>query len=274
VLKIIQVSDSHVLPKGREIFGCSPYDRLNAAIEDINQNHADAALCVFAGDLVEDADVSSYRAFRDIITKLRVPYQLIPGNHDERSALLQVFPETPTDQNGFIQSVKDTAAGRLLFLDTVDPTSHGGIYCADRKAWLETALRQSVGQPVFIFMHHPPFEIGLKELDRYVLVEGDELGEMLSVYNNIRQIFFGHVHRPVAGSWCGIPIASVRGTNHQTHFDLRSDAPNICCLEPPSYAVVLIDAKRTIVHFHDYLDSSPRFSFDPHAEAGLQIAAL
>ena len=274
MLKIIQISDCHFLPKGREIFSSSPHDRLSAAIEDINQNHRDAELCVFTGDLVEDATPSTYRAFRDIITKLSVPYQLVPGNHDERSALLEVFPETPTDQGGFIQSIKDTAAGRFLFLDTVDPTSHGGIYCATREAWLKGALEQSAGQPVFIFMHHPPFEIGLQELDRYLLVDGDDLGEMLSAYKNIRQIFFGHVHRPVAGSWFGIPISSVRGTNHQAHFDLRPGAPNICSLEPPSYAVVLIDRKRTIVHFHDYLDASPRFSFDPDAEAGAQIAAI
>ena len=72
----------------------------------------------------------------------------------------------------------------------------------------------------------------------------------------------------------GIPISSVRGTNHQAHFDLRPDAGNVCSLEPPSYAVVLIDAKRTIVHFHDYLDSSPRYSYDPHAVPNLQTVAV
>ena len=80
--------------------------------------------------------------------------------------------------------------------------------------------------------------------------------------HQIRHLFFGHLHRPIAGSWLGIPMSTVRSMNHQTAFSLE-DGPSIPgSFEPPAYCVVLIEADRVVVHFHDFLDQSPRFFLD------------
>ena len=79
----------------------------------------------------------------------------------------------------------------------------------------------------------------------------------------IRHLFYGHVHRPVAGSWLGIPTTTLRGTNHQCWLDFEEQNQIPGSHEPPAYAVVLID-ERVVVHTHDYLDASPKFSLaDP-----------
>src|SRR5262245_62560638 len=77
----------------------------------------------------------------------------------------------------------------------------------------------------------------------------------------IRHLFFGHLHRPVSGSWLGIPFSTLRGTNHQVCFELSPKAAHLTCHEPPAYAVVLISEDTVVIHTHDYLDASPRFPF-------------
>ena len=84
-----------------------------------------------------------------------------------------------------------------------------------------------------------------------------------SAYSTNRKWFFkhqtslfGHVHRPVSGSWHGIPFNTLRGTNHQIQFDLNVDDYLPINHEPPAYCVIFLEPQQTTVHFHDYLDDS------------------
>ena len=48
--------------------------------------------------------------------------------------------------------------------------------------------------------------------------------------------------------------------NHQVTLDFSSTGPILGSFEPPAYGVVLIEQDRVIVHSHDFLDASPKFS--------------
>ena len=117
-MKIIQITDLHLVPKGRSLFENDPGVRLEACIADIAANHADADLCVITGDLAHHGEHGAYIRLREALEALPVPVRLVIGNHDARDEFLQVFPEEPTDADGFVQSFIDTDAGRLLVLDT------------------------------------------------------------------------------------------------------------------------------------------------------------
>jgi 3',5'-cyclic AMP phosphodiesterase CpdA len=194
---------------------------------------------------------------------LRVPYVVLVGNHDRRAACLDVLAAAPRDAHGFVQGWRDTLCGRLLFLDTLDEQSHAGQMCAQRLAWTARALAEApANRPIYLFMHHPPFAVGVHMMDRIALAERAAFTEVIGPYRQrIRHLFFGHVHRPISGSWMGIPYSTLRGTNHQVWFDLSPDAPHLTSHEPPSYAVVLIGEDTVVVHNHDFLDRSPRFPF-------------
>ena len=84
-------------------------------------------------------------------------------------------------------------------------------------------------------------------------------------YKNIKHIFFGHVHRPVSGSWLGIPYSTLRGTSHQTPLDFEAVDVVPKSHEPPAYAIVFLTEDQTTVHFHDYLDRS-RIVYDKKTE--------
>lgn len=274
MLKIIQVTDCHLVAPGRRLFTLDPARQLSRAVEDINRHHGDAALCVLTGDLAHDGEPAAYAVLREILAGLSMPWRLLPGNHDDRAALTAAFPRTPTDGNGFLQSVVPTAEGHLMLLDTVDPGVHSGAYCADRCAWLERKLGDAGDRPVFLFMHHPPMAIGMPRLDQYRIRDSAGLTALLRRAPTVRHLFFGHVHRPVSGGWHGIPFSALRGTCHQNWLDLTSGRVNISSLEPPGYGIVLIHAEGTIVHHHDFADASPRFAYDPDAPEGAQIRPL
>lgn len=254
-MKIIQITDTHLVPPGQRLHGLDPQTRLEACIADIREHHADAALCIHSGDLAHKGEIPSYNLLRDCLSKLPIPFHLMVGNHDHRDNLRTVFPEVSADDHGFIQTVVDVSAGRLILLDTKENNEKHGSFCEHRAAWLTAKLREAVDRPVYVFMHHPPFEIGIPAVDNIRLKSGAGLfAETVAPYSNIRHLFLAHVHRPLAGSWRNIPISIFRGTNHQVPFDMKRVSPMPRSHEPPAYGVIFLNADSVLVHFHDYLD--------------------
>ena len=91
-------------------------------------------------------------------------------------------------------------------------------------------------------MHHPPFNIGIPTLDRINLQEDKlRIRQIVNDFPNIKHLFFGHVHRPVSGSWHGIPFSTLRGTNHQVQLDLKTEDYLSISHEPPAYCVILLE---------------------------------
>ncbi|NQV58180.1 MAG: hypothetical protein HQ502_00835, partial [Alphaproteobacteria bacterium] len=58
----------------------------------------------------------------------------------------------------------------------------------------------------------------------------------------------------------GIPFTTLRATSHQTWLDFTATGDIPGSHEPPAYAIVLIEPNQVVVHFHDFLDASPKFA--------------
>jgi len=253
-MKLIHITDTHLVAEGLTLYGLDPRARLDAAINDINRNHGDAELAVITGDLTHWGEPEAYECFAQALSALRVPVVSLIGNHDEREAFKTRFPDAPQDENGFVQGSMVVSEGTLLFLDTHQPGTAAGWYCEKRLAWLDSQLSRTEA-PIFLFMHHPPFRTGLESLDRIGIVQAEAIKKLVEPHaHKIAHLFYGHVHRPICGSWLGIPASTIRGTNHQVSFDMSFEGAHIpFSYEEPAYAVVLIDQDTIIVHSHDYL---------------------
>ncbi|NMM27009.1 MAG: phosphodiesterase [Glaciimonas sp.] len=260
-MKIIHISDMHLVPDGNLLFDEDPVKRLQACIADVNQCHVDADLCVITGDLAHDGDEASYRILAACLANLRPPVRLLLGNHDDRPTFRRVFPEAPVDENGFVQSVHDSASGRLIFLDTKEAGTHEGRLCTDRLTWLQNALNGAVGKPVFLFLHHPAFDLNLPSVDWIRLREEQPLRHLVAVHGDVRYMFSGHVHRPSAGTWYGTPFSTVPGTNHQHALDFNLQGPATTSMEAPAYSVISLRESGVTVHFHAFMDASRRYPF-------------
>ena len=258
-MKLIHLTDPHFVPPGKTLYGRDPRITLDAAVADITTHHADADLVVITGDLTHWGEPDAFANLADGLAPLDMPIHVLIGNHDARDVLRQYFPDQPIDPNGFVQSALDTPRGRFLFLDTMLDGTHAGHYCPDRCAWLADTLAASAEMDLYLFMHHPPFDTGLPYMDRIGLQQKEEFQAVIEPHKDrIRHLFFGHVHRPISGSWRGIPYSTLRGLNHQVWFDLETDAA-IGSFEPPAYCVVMIEDDTVIVHTHDFMDQSEKF---------------
>jgi len=258
--KFIHITDTHFVPPGSLLYGLSPVDRLALCVADVNRNHADAAFAIVTGDLAHHGQPEAYAALKRELDKLSIPYRLLVGNHDDRANFRAVFPQTPADADGFIQYSFDMGEGVLgICLDTNEPGKPWGTFCERRAAWLRRTLETAADRPVIVFIHHPPFKVQLKRMDDISLLDPSHFVKAIEGCRNIRHLFFGHLHRPVAGSWHGIPISTLRATSHQVALDFVVEGRIMGSHEPPAYGVVLLEADQMIVHMHDFLDRTNTF---------------
>ncbi len=241
-MKIVHLTDPHIVAAPSLLYGTNPRERLARAIAHINRHHGDAAFIWLTGDLTHDGTEAAYQALRVVLAECRVPVHPGLGNHDARAAFKRVFPEAPMGDPDYLQYVVETPRGAFIMLDTVEPGLESGRLDATRLTWLEARLAEQAGRPVHIGLHHPPQETGIGAMDQIRLTQGAAaLGDLLTAHGQVRHIFHGHVHRPLSGTWRGIPVSSVPSTNHQVALRLSSAPTVIGCFDPPGYGVVLID---------------------------------
>lgn len=256
--KLIIFSDLHMVPEGETIIGLDPYRRLANGIAHVNRYHADADRVIFAGDLTHRADRASYERLKTLIAELTPPAALMIGNHDRREVFLDVFTETATDVNGFVQQVLDFPDCRAILLDTLFappydyPVSHAGHLCDRRLAWLGRQLEEAGGRPTLIFMHHPPHVSGFAGMDMIRLINEDDFYALVKRHGNVRHIFAGHVHRTISGSSRGIPFSIFKSPVHQQPMPFDTADASLSVDEPAAYGIALVTGDGVLVHTEDY----------------------
>jgi len=261
--KWIHLTDTHLIA-GSELFGLDPRARLQMAVDSINKNFADADLCMISGDLTHLGEIDAFKDVKKVLSGLKMPWHPLLGNHDDRDHFAEVFEDCLSPENGFLNFTLATPKGRIIALDTLQAGTAAGVLCETRLKWLDNQLKQAADSfdPVYIFMHHAPVNVGVEALDRIKLENPDAFAGVLSGYNHIRHIFFGHLHRPCHGSWRGIPFSTVYGTSHQTALKLDKDTPLYTSLEDAAYAVVLVTDEDVIVHNHAFMQEDRAFPYD------------
>ena len=279
--KIIQITDPHLCPPGQGILGLDPAKRLQAVVRSVNENHADAALCIVTGDLTDRGEEAAYGALKDCLSGLRVPYRLLLGNHDARAAFLEVFPEVATDDGGFVQSTVQVGETLCILLDTLDESRPGsGLLCERRLIWLDEQLAASAWRQVIVFMHHPPHSIGLRWFDDMLLENGAEVMDRLVRHPNVAHIVFGHVHVNTSGVWRGVSYSASRGTCHKILSDPTAEQADYVD-QGPAYDILLLGKGEVCVHSVDpagpndliareYQTTDGRGSFELVSSAGAQ----
>lgn len=277
-MKLVVLSDIHLVPAGAQLYGLDPAARLARAVDIINRDHRDIAFVVIAGDLVHSGDCTAYEVLRSILKRLHAPAILLIGNHDRRAPFRAVFANADDDGNGFVQSVRTLDAATLITIDTLDESAatHAGKLCDKRLAFLEDGLRQAPrDRPVLLFQHHPPLELGLPHMDAFKLQDSEAEWQVLQRTRMPDFMFFGHIHRPAAGVWRGIPFHIQRATSHQVAFDLATSAYIPGTHEWPDYSLVTVTGNDIVILQRSFLYEGPTFSLDgSDAQAASSVGEL
>lgn len=250
-MKLYIISDIHMVAPGTLSKGLDPAQRLQCALDDLAGHHADSDLCVLLGDLADHGDAAAYAELRRMLAGVTTPVVTMLGNHDDRATFRTVFHDAELDADGFVQTVRDTPAGRLIFLDTFEPGYASGHFCAKRQAWLAVRLDEARDRPVHLFLHHPPFDIGTV-VDGIKLKDADALGRLLAAHGRVRHMTAGHTHRVCSGVWRGIAFGNLGSTSYNVGVHLKGAAgPGDRFADSIATGVMLISDDQVVLHAHD-----------------------
>ena len=239
---IAQISDVHLKPKDVLAYGLADTATpLRRAVEHINGLNPPPDLVLATGDLVDEGAPDSYELLGELLSPLKPPLFIVPGNHDHKASLIKTFPDhdylnDTLKENGerYICYTVESFPVRLVGLDTVTPGKHGGGLSPTRIAWLEEVLAERPSSPTVVFMHHPPFASGIGHMDKEVFSSKQELIRVIAKHPQVERIMCGHVHRPLFCRFAGSVATVCPGIGMQLVLDLREEAPSAFILEPPA----------------------------------------
>lgn len=242
-LLIAQLSDAHVgTGPGFLGGGIDTLAALQRAVAHVAAMDPAPDAVLFTGDLVEHGRAAEYAQVAEALKPLQMPVYAVPGNHDDpivaQQALPRCMPVAEDAPEGSCCYHRPLGGLQLVALDTVVPRRSHGVLDARRLAWLERTLQALAGQPVLLFMHHPPRPTGLAEMDACSLMEGGEaLAALLQRHGAVQGLLCGHLHRPVQMLFGGTLLHVAPSVAHQIDLDLRPEAPLAARLEPPKLSL-------------------------------------
>ncbi len=251
--KLVWMSDLHFTAEG-DVLGHDPRVRLNAAVDHINQHHADAAMCVISGDMVNRGTRAGYKSLRTRLGTLSVPYFPMVGNHDDRNLFKRTLPLPVACMPDFVQFKVEIPEGLIVCLDTQKVGVDAGEFCQNRRDWLYETLSAARSTPVFLFMHHPPLNLGLPMQDTENMENGQAFLDLIAGFDCVKYMFIGHVHRPISGTVGGIPFSTMRSVLYQAppprpDWTWDTFKPGV---EAPSIGIIQIARSSVIMHYDQF----------------------
>ena len=239
---IVQLSDTHIRKPGelaeRRVDTAAALAR---AVVAVNRLPQPAEAVMVTGDLVDSGKPAQYEHLRELLSPLACPVYLLPGNHDDRDVLREVFAAHACLREGsrtYIHYAVELDGLRLVFLDTsVTGAPHGELDAAQLDD-LDATLAARPDVPTLLAMHHPPFRTLIERMDDYGLRRGGPgLAEVLARHAQVDRIVSGHLHRSITGRFAGRLAMTAPSTAHALAFDLGPDAPLAFTLEPAGFLV-------------------------------------
>ena len=92
---IAQITDTHIKPKGGLAYGnvLDSASCLKNVVNHCNEFNPTIDLVFVTGDLTDSGRLEEYEEFNKILRDLKIPWFVIPGNHDNKQILMNFFDE-------------------------------------------------------------------------------------------------------------------------------------------------------------------------------------
>jgi len=257
---LCQISDLHIKAHGKKSYRVvDTAQSLRRCIAQVNALPQRPDAVVLSGDLVDFGLADEYAMLRSLLAPLQMPYYLLPGNHDERTALRAAFPEHIYLQQGLsrpgarIEYVIEEHAVRIIALDTVIPQSSKGELAPHSLLWLEQVLAEQPQRPTVIVMHHPPFKTAIGHMDQIGLADVQALEAVVRRHPQVERVLCGHLHRSIQVRFGGTLASTCPGVSHQVVLDLSEQAASQFIMEPPAFQLHLWDADAGMISHTAYV---------------------
>jgi len=196
-VRIIQLTDLHITADPLfELRGIHTRATLERVLAEVQAHHAAADYLVVTGDLTHDEQLATYQALRELLAAWDGRLRVIPGNHDSRSPMTQVFSSIgmASPVPGRIAFLEHANNWTLIGLDTHLPGEVRGELGDSQLKWLERQLETFRDQPICVFLHHPPAKLNIRWLDEISLVDAEAFHSLVRHHDQVRLVCSGHVH--------------------------------------------------------------------------------
>ena len=246
---LAQLTDTHIKKAGHLAYrrvDTSAF--LLASITHLNKFIPAVDAVIITGDFTDVGTIQEYQILYTMLKKLEAPWFIIPGNHDNRQNLLEVFKNQVylSRCTNYVQYTVEHFPVQLIGLDTVVPGQPHGLLCQDRLSWLKEQLKKTEDKITILFQHHPPFRMGVTHMDVQNLQNASEEIELVKKFTNVRHIACGHAHRASETCIDGIGVSIAPNGAHSVTLDLKDDAPPAFSMDPPSIRIFWISDKGAI----------------------------
>ena len=265
---IAQISDTHVVGRGKKAHGVAPTaENLERCVGHINRLDPRPDVVLVTGDITNAGLPEEAERAASLLSKFRCPYYIVPGNHDDRSGLWAAFGgrACPSTIRGFMNYAIEGYEVRLIGMDSTIPGAPGGEICETRAAWLDERLSEEQERPTIIFIHHPPVKCGVAETDIDGFIGADRLGDIVEKYSNIERIICGHIHLPAYVRWRGTVVSTAPSMGMHLVLDLSLERPSEFVLEAPCYQLHYWSPERNLVtHTIHVRETDGPYPFEGH----------
>jgi 3',5'-cyclic-AMP phosphodiesterase len=247
---IAQISDLHIKAKRKKAYQkVDTAAMLERCVERLNRLSRTPDIVIATGDLVDYGSIEEYRLLRELLSPIKQPLYLIPGNHDERSTMREAFPDHAYlfQHKDFILYMQSLGDIQLVGIDTVIAGKGSGLLCRTRLEWLDKALSENQ-MPTIIAMHHPPFKTGIAHMDLVGLEGREDFEAIIRKHPHVERIICGHLHRSIQARIGNTVALTCPSTAHQVTLDLAPNSPDCFSLEPPAFALHLWSNGQLVSH--------------------------
>jgi 3',5'-cyclic AMP phosphodiesterase CpdA len=243
---LAQLTDTHI---GADWGGpVQPAAALAAAVDALRGSPDPPDALVVTGDLANDGAGEQYAVVGEQLRRLKLPFVVLPGNHDDRAAMRGAFG-LPGDRDDAIHAAAELGPLRLLALDTTIPGAAGGALPEAELHWLERALHDARDRPTIVAMHHPPVLTGVPAWDATAIDSRDQtaLQRLLERHPQVLALIAGHLHRTLVAAFAGRPLVVVPSTYMQSQLDWSCEE-FVLVPEPPAFALHALLDGRLVSH--------------------------
>lgn len=189
-IKIIQITDTHLLKNDESVFGVDTNTAFKKIISNMKDEIKDAYAIFLTGDLSQDESLESYEIISNSLKDFDKPVYWIPGNHDSITNMHLVFESTNNFTKGKLLS---TPLWDFIFLNTKQEYQESGFLADPELEFLQFELSKKRTNPVALVMHHHPIPVKTPLIDKFILENRDKLLEIIA-QSQINLLICGHVH--------------------------------------------------------------------------------
>jgi Icc protein len=255
-MRVVHISDFHLSSRPDEqVNGAFPFENLKKAIGEIQRQNPKPDLVVLGGDLFEEGEKADYKTVFELFDELQVPVHTALGNHDHLPTLKKTGRAQENAATGYYSF--DQSGHHFVILYSAGTGKPHGRLEEEQLLWLNADLHAHRFKPVLIFLHHPPFDIGIPWLDKIRLLNAESFWEIIPPFaSNILGVFVSHLHIAVACRYRQILLASTPGVCWQ-YAGGADAAKSALSDEPPGFNLIDIGKSQLSVRTVRFPVASP-----------------